>query len=55
VKPAPKPAAKKNATSSLKVVSKKVTPKPSLVIAGAEEEPSLGEYGDDKSAEKSPS
>lgn len=38
---------KKNATSSLKVVStnKKVVKPNSLVIAGAEEEPSLGEYG----------
>jgi hypothetical protein len=47
--------AKKSSTSSLKVVSTKKITKPSLVIAGAEEEPSLGEYGADQNSEKSKS
>ena len=47
--------AKKPSDSSLKVVSSKKVSKPSLVIAGAEDEPSLKEYGADQSGEQSPS
>jgi hypothetical protein len=46
---------KKGSSSSLKVVSTKKVTKPSLVIAGAEEEPSLKDYGADQSNDKSPS